>query len=217
MATRPPAISGLAAALAAAGGLLLYSGLKNATISDTLRSTLRAEPVPSQPTGNLTAVQQAVGAQLGFIAGAGAYAGLGAFGAPDTGGGVAQGSRGQRIADAATRYKGAPYRWGTAGPNTFDCSGLVNRVLSDLGLPLPGHPDGKFSGHGPVTGQYYLWGGASTVSRPPHPGDLICMIGHIGIAVSETHMIAAPKTGDVVKVSKIWWSPGTIVRRVKGA
>lgn len=209
-----PGISGLAVALAATGGVLLWSGLKNATVDDTVRALLKGQPVPSGP--GLPAIQAAVGQQLGALAGAGATVGALAPGVQGTPG--LQGGLGSRIAQAAMTHQGAPYVWATGGPNTFDCSGLVNQTLGrDLGLPIPGRPTGQYTGHGPVSGQYYVWSGAVTVTGPPQPGDLVCYIGHIGIAVSATHMCHAPKTGDVVKIAKIWSSPGRIFRRVKGA
>lgn len=210
-----PGISGLAVALAAAGGVLLYSGLKNAPVDVTLRALLKGQPVPSGP--GLETIQAAAYEELGRLVG-GAGATAGAIPQGNQGGPGVQAGLGTRIADAARSHQGAPYVWGAGGPTAYDCSGLVNQTLGrDLGLPIPGHPSGSYTGHGPVSGQYYVWSGAVTVSGPPRPGDLVCYIGHIGIAVSETHMCHAPKVGDVVKISRIWSSPGRIFRRVRGA
>jgi soluble lytic murein transglycosylase-like protein len=46
------------------------------------------------------------------------------------------------------------------------------------------------------------------------PGDLVVLSGghHIGIYVGDGKMLHAPKTGDVVKISKVWETPLTIRR-----
>ncbi len=127
-----------------------------------------------------------------------------------TGGTVKPGALGVQIVNAARKYLGRPYEFAAHGPNTFDCSGLVTWVLHhDLGLNLPSNVH-------TVTGQFYVWGGARTVGRPPAEGDLICWMGHIGIATGPTTMIHAPQPGQVVKEQAIWWTPEPLVRRVNG-
>ncbi len=42
-----------------------------------------------------------------------------------------------RLVQAARRYLGVPYRYGGADPSGMDCSGYVQRVFLDLGIPLP--------------------------------------------------------------------------------
>lgn len=192
--------------MAAAGSVLLVSGLRNATVSDTLRALVKGQPIPTGTAGNLTTIR------AGVIEGA--IGGMVQAGAVAAAGGSALG---QRIAQAALAERGKPYRWATAGPETFDCSGLVNWVLGhQLGLSIPGSPTGKYTGHGPVTGQYYIWSGLTTVNTP-QVGDLVCYIGHIGIAINPTQMVAAPTAGDVVKISTIYGAPSRLIRRVKGA
>ncbi|MBA3943950.1 MAG: C40 family peptidase [Herpetosiphonaceae bacterium] len=44
---------------------------------------------------------------------------------------------GQSIAQIARKYVGYPYRYGGAGPSSFDCSGLTRYVYSRMGLALP--------------------------------------------------------------------------------
>ena len=41
------------------------------------------------------------------------------------------------IVDYAARYIGRPYVWGAEGPNSFDCSGLMQYVHSKFGIDLP--------------------------------------------------------------------------------
>ncbi len=187
-------ISGLAVGIAVAGGVVLVAGLKNATISDTLRALIKNEPIPGQQQ------QTALGKAL---AGAGAAGGSsGGAEAPVTGQGVA-------IANAAQKYIGVPYRFGGADPSGFDCSGLVTYVLHhDLGINLPSNTH-------TVTGQFYVWSGATTVSSP-EIGDLVCWTGHIGIYVGGGNMVHAPHTGAKVSVEKVWTIPPPLYRRVNG-
>ena len=44
---------------------------------------------------------------------------------------------GELIVQYALIHKGKPYVWGANGPNSFDCSGLVNYVCKQAGLRLP--------------------------------------------------------------------------------
>jgi hypothetical protein len=41
------------------------------------------------------------------------------------------------IVDYAARFLGRPYVWGAEGPNSFDCSGLMQYVHSKFGINLP--------------------------------------------------------------------------------
>lgn len=199
MATRSPGISGLAVGIAAAGGILVYSSIRNATVADTLRSIIQGVPVVGSATGSLDAAralvrtiptaQQQVGENNAPIA------------APGT-------DVGAQVAADAAKYLGIPYRFGGADPSGFDCSGLVTWVLGhDFGINLP-------SGTHTVTGQFYVWSGAQSIPRnQAAPGDLVCWPSHIGIAIDNGHMIHAPHTGTVVQRATIWATPAPVIRR----
>ena len=83
---------------------------------------------------------------------------------------------------------GKPYKWGAAGPNSFDCSGLVGYCLT-----------GKMGNHWCTTGTIQGW---TRVSNP-QPGDICINDHHTGIYIGGGQMIHAPQTGDVVKVSGV--------------
>lgn len=197
MAARP-GISGLAVGITVAGGVIMTAGFKNATISDTLRALIKNQPLPGTP--QVTELGKAVTRTVGKSLDPGT-------GPPDTehgGGGL-----GNAIADAAHKYLGVPYRFGGADPKGMDCSGLVTYVLHhDLGVNLPSNTH-------TVTGQFYVWSGAQTVSTPAR-GDLVCWPGHVGIYDGGGNMIHAPHAGTVVQVSKVWNTPSPLYRRVKG-
>ena len=88
--------------------------------------------------------------------------------------------------------------WGATGPNSFDCSGLTQFVWGKAGVSIPR-----------VAADQDAW----TIPVPLSqllPGDLVFFgktdIHHVGIYIGDGLMINAPHTGDVVRVSSIWWS-----------
>ena len=95
---------------------------------------------------------------------------------------------------------GKPYRFFTAGPDTFDCSGLVKAAYAQIGIEMIHHAASQAS-YGTAVD---IW------SQPIMAGDLVFMathgtgvINHVGIAVDATHWIHAPAPGDVVRLAPI--------------
>jgi len=100
---------------------------------------------------------------------------------------------GQDIVNEAKKHLGKPYKWGAAGPDAFDCSGLVVYVYQKAaGMNLP---------HGTSS----LINMGKKVSRKKlQPGDLVFPhSGHVGISLGGEQYIHAPQTGDVVKIRSI--------------
>lgn len=101
----------------------------------------------------------------------------------------------QALRAALTRI-GDPYIWGAAGPNAFDCSGLVVWAYGQIGISLP-----HFTG--------WQWNSGIHVSRAQlKPGDLIFFfadLGHVGIYIGGNMMIDAPTWGIPVGVHAIFW------------
>jgi cell wall-associated NlpC family hydrolase len=111
----------------------------------------------------------------------------------------AQSSLGQRAITEASRHVGKPYQWGAVGPDRFDCSGYTLYVFQKLGKSLP-HNSRQ---------QYSVVRKIAKSSR--QIGDLIFSynssgIHHVGIYAGNGYMWHSPKSGDVVKKSKIWSS-----------
>jgi peptidoglycan DL-endopeptidase CwlO len=102
----------------------------------------------------------------------------------------------QALKYALTRI-GDAYVWGAAGPNTFDCSGLVVWSYAQIGISLPHY-----------TG--WLWNSGVHVSRSQLlPGDLLFFfagLDHVGIYVGGGMMIDAPTWGIPVHVHPVFWS-----------
>ena len=92
---------------------------------------------------------------------------------------------------AALSRVGDWYQWGAAGPNTFDCSGLVMWAYAQVGVSLP-----HYSG-----GQY-----ADTTHIPMsdlQPGDLVFPSDpgqHVAMYIGNGNIVEAPYTGAQVHV-----------------
>ncbi|MFG1703894.1 C40 family peptidase [Nonomuraea sp. M3C6] len=102
---------------------------------------------------------------------------------------------------AAASKLGRPYVWGAEGPDTFDCSGLVQWAYAQAGVRMPR-----------VTHQQWVTGPQVPLAQA-QPGDLIFWrldptnpgyISHVAIYWGDGKMIQAPRTGDVVKISPVY-------------
>lgn len=183
-------VSGMAVLTGLAGSVLLWSGLKNQSIEETLRRAIRGQEIGSLPSLF------------------GKSAPLGPTPAP-TGPTPAGGTEfGRAVAATAAGYVGVPYRWGGETPDGWDCSGFVTWVLHKVhGIDLP-------NDNHTVAAQFYVWRGARTVPRSScSPGDLVCWPTHIGIALSRDEMVNAPRPGTVTRRDKIWGVPAPTIRR----
>ncbi|GII86020.1 hypothetical protein Ssi03_40100 [Sphaerisporangium siamense] len=101
---------------------------------------------------------------------------------------------------AAAGKVGRPYVWGAEGPDTFDCSGLVQWAFAQAGVRMPR-----------VTHQQWVTGPQIPLSQA-QPGDLLFWrsdptnpgyISHVAIYWGDGKMLQAPRTGDVVKFSPV--------------
>lgn len=110
-------------------------------------------------------------------------------------------SRVTKVLDFARAQVGKPYAFGTAGPATYDCSGLTRAAYLQTGISLP---------HQSLE-QSKLGVSVDWRSEPIRPGDLVftystnnqTRISHVGIAISSTQWIEAPNTGNNVRVSNL--------------
>ncbi|MFM7685382.1 MAG: C40 family peptidase, partial [Actinomycetota bacterium] len=103
--------------------------------------------------------------------------------------------------DFAVAQLGKPYKAYTAGPDSYDCSGLTMVVYASIRVRLP-HQSGQQMALGTIID----W-----TTEPIKAGDLVFLetsvgsgiIGHVGIATGPKTWIHAPRTGDVVRSSNI--------------
>jgi cell wall-associated NlpC family hydrolase len=138
-----------------------------------------------------------------------------------TGGGGWSAAKGQRVADLALRWLGTPYAWGggnASGPTRgvdgpgagwndgskygFDCSGLALWAWAQVGVYLP-----HYSGYQYTAGRHVSLGEL-------RPGDLVFWaydtgdpgtIHHVAIYLGGGRIVQAPQSGDVVRISSMWY------------
>jgi cell wall-associated NlpC family hydrolase len=100
---------------------------------------------------------------------------------------------------------GTPYVWGATGPDSFDCSGLVQWAWSQAGIHVPR-----------VASDQQVWATPVPISQLM-PGDLVFFgspAHHVGMYVGNGKMINAPKAGSSVSVVPLWWHDLTGFGRV---
>jgi cell wall-associated NlpC family hydrolase len=124
-------------------------------------------------------------------------------------------SAAQAAIAAAKRYLGTSYAWGgggTGGPGPgldpdlgvigFDCSGLTQYAYGQAGISIPRNSRSQYASLPKVSsddlqpGDLVFWG-----SDGSDPGS----IEHVAIYLGGNQVIQAPQSGDVVKISRMWW------------
>lgn len=88
---------------------------------------------------------------------------------------------------------GDPYVWAAAGPDSYDCSGLILDSYKQVGIDLPHQAS-----------QQYNKG--TRISRDDlQPGDSVYYNGleHVAMYLGDGYVIHAPTSGDVVKIQKL--------------
>lgn len=106
---------------------------------------------------------------------------------------------------AALTQQGKPYVWGAAGPNAYDCSGLVQWAFKQAGVMLP-----------------RVAAAQSTVGTPVsrdqlRPGDLVFFyspVSHVAIYLGDGKVIHASTAGQPVKISTMDGMPFHNARRI---
>ncbi len=101
---------------------------------------------------------------------------------------------------------GAPYIWAAAGPDTFDCSGLILWAWSQAGVPLDHYTGFQYAQTTHIAvadllpGDLVFFWGAGETGDP----------GHVGLYIGDGLMVHAPHAGGNVMLSSIYyWPSGT--------
>ena len=105
---------------------------------------------------------------------------------------------------AARAVLGAPYVWGATGPNSFDCSGLMQYAYGRAGVSLP------------RTSQEQRDAGRHIPLSQARPGDLIIYrsdASHVAMYVGAGRVIHAPYPGARVRYDPVRMLPITAVTR----
>ncbi|MFI5840608.1 transglycosylase SLT domain-containing protein [Catenuloplanes sp. NPDC051500] len=127
-----------------------------------------------------------------------------------TGSATTGNASGAGIVEAAKKYLGVPYVFGSTNPDKgLDCSALVQRAYSDMGVKLPRIAADQAREGTPVAGL-----------DKAKPGDILAFnrpVDHVGIYIGDNKMIAAPQPGEQVKIQSVYAKPSTIRRVVDDA
>jgi cell wall-associated NlpC family hydrolase len=119
-----------------------------------------------------------------------------------------------RAVQFALSQVGKPYVWGAKGPDTYDCSGLVQAAYAAAGVSVPRVARAQYRATAPVPVAAMVPG--DLLFFGPDPTD-IESIHHVGIYLGRGLMVHAPTAGDVVRVAPVWWAEFFGAARVVGA
>ena len=120
---------------------------------------------------------------------------------------ISQENKATQVVAIARQQLGKPYVWGATGPNSFDCSGLVQYVYHQIGINLPR-----------VTTQQEKCGIAVSLDSL-QPGDLLFWgtpgnSYHVGIYTGNGNMLFAPQPGQNVKEEPMQYYMPSFARRI---
>lgn len=96
----------------------------------------------------------------------------------------------------ASAELGKPYVWGAEGPDSFDCSGLMQWVYAQVGVRLPRIADQQQK--------------AVSQVATPRPGDLVFYgrpATHVALYIGQGKMIHAPNRNSTVQIADVYGSP----------
>jgi cell wall-associated NlpC family hydrolase len=125
----------------------------------------------------------------------------------DTGSGTSDegsSSRGAKAVEFAKAQLGKPYRFGAAGPDAYDCSGLTGSAWKAAGVTLP------------RTSQTQIGVGKSVSQSELQPGDLVFYysgITHVALYVGNGQIVHAPNPSKSVEYAAVDSMPIAGARR----
>lgn len=124
--------------------------------------------------------------------------------AKDDGDSSSAAGRGAVALAYARKQLGKPYRWGAAGPDAYDCSGLTLAAWRAAGVSLPR-----------VSRQQATVGRPITKSEL-QPGDLVFFyspISHVSLYAGNGTVLDAPRPGKTIRYLKMSYMPWAGARR----
>jgi cell wall-associated NlpC family hydrolase len=110
-----------------------------------------------------------------------------------------------RALRVAAAQQGDPYRYGAAGPNAFDCSGLTSYSFRRAGVTIP------------RTSSAQRGATRRIPARAARPGDLVFFqhggrVYHVGFYAGQHRVLHSPYAGTKVRKERIWTSSVTYGR-----
>ncbi|MBN9109703.1 MAG: C40 family peptidase [Pseudonocardia sp.] len=100
---------------------------------------------------------------------------------------------------------GAPYRYGSAGPSAFDCSGLMYWAFKQAGVTIPRTSRAQSTFGTPVS------------KANLQPGDLVFFykpVSHVAMYIGNGNVVHASTSGQPVKISTLASMPFSGARRI---
>ncbi len=173
-----------------------------AAATTTTAQTAGPAPLPSAPPDPCGVVGTGPGGGSGAIP-----AGMAFFGS----------TAGDQAARFALAQLGKPYVWGSNGPDSWDCSSLVQAGWASAGVAIPRTTFAQVNVGTPVplagarSGDLvFLAGSDGTATNPGHVG---MVAGRVGAVI---YIVAAPRTGEVVQMTPAaqWAAQIVSVRRM---
>ena len=116
---------------------------------------------------------------------------------PDPDDNAAANPEGNSIVSAALQYVGYPYVYGTAGPETFDCSGFTSYIYKQFGVTLNRSSKDQVNN------------GVAVSKSNLQQGDLVFFSTngvyptHVGIYIGDGNIVHASTAKDGVKISSL--------------
>lgn len=118
--------------------------------------------------------------------------------------GAASSARAAAAVSAVRSAVGAPYSWGQAGPNAFDCSGLTQWAYAQAGVAIPRTSQGQAAA------------GRRVPLAQARPGDLVVYrsdASHVAMYVGGGQVVHAPYPGAQVRYDPVGMMPVHSVTR----
>lgn len=102
-----------------------------------------------------------------------------------------------QVLHVAASKRGAPYRYGAAGPRAFDCSGYTQWVFARVGRHLP------------RTSRAQAGAARHVAGSRRRTGDLVFFhhhgrVYHVAIYAGGNRIWHAPRSGERVRLERIW-------------
>jgi cell wall-associated NlpC family hydrolase len=191
--------------MVAAGGFLVYAGVRKVPLLDGLRDLSQGKLPAGTASAGAGSFLNALPSVTGIGVSAGGAASAGGLVAGGLGASAAGGSAiGPAVVAGCRKYLGTPYRFGGNDPRTgIDCSRLVQLGFAAAGVSAPRTSAG-----------FLAWRSLRKVGTPT-AGDVLWWPGHVAVAESSTRMIEAPTWGIPVRETNI--RAGATVLRYIGA
>jgi len=102
-----------------------------------------------------------------------------------------------KLKELIPKELGKPYRYATAGPNTYDCSGLTYSLFGKLGIKLERSSRDQTINGTPVAKKDLKYGDLVFFARNGRT------INHVGIYVGDGNFVHAPQAGKVVQITTL--------------